>query len=86
MSRFDLGYGDGALSTGASSSGSGAAGAETPTPHTRARLPLAPIAGAFHAFRMATPEQVIEVRESKKVFDEIKAKRTAHIKQCAHRD
>jgi hypothetical protein len=43
-------------------------------------------AAAFHAFRMATPEQVIEVRESKKVFDEIKAKRTAHIKQCAHRD
>jgi hypothetical protein len=35
---------------------------------------------------MATPEQVIEVRESKKAFDEIKAKRTAHIKQCAHPD
>lgn len=34
---------------------------------------------------MATPEQVIEVSESKKAFEEIKAKRTAHIKECAHR-
>ena len=34
---------------------------------------------------MATPEQVIEVRESKKAFEEIKTKRTAHIKQCARR-
>jgi hypothetical protein len=34
---------------------------------------------------IATPEQAIEVRESKKAFEEIKTKRTAHIKQCAHR-
>ena len=34
---------------------------------------------------MATPEQAIEVHESKKAFEEIKTERTAHIKQCAHR-
>ena len=34
---------------------------------------------------IATPEQVIEVRESKKAFEEIKIKRTAHIKKCARR-
>ena len=35
---------------------------------------------------IAIPEQVIEVHESKKAFDKIKAKRTAHMKQCAHCD
>ena len=34
---------------------------------------------------MATAEQAIEMGESKKAFEEIKTKRTAHIKQCAHR-
>jgi hypothetical protein len=33
---------------------------------------------------MATPGQTIEVGESKTAFEEIKTKRTVHIKQCAH--
>jgi hypothetical protein len=36
-----------------------------------------------HLPDLATQEQVIEVHESKKAFQEIKAKRTAHIEQCA---
>jgi hypothetical protein len=35
---------------------------------------------------MATPAQLIEVTESKKDFDEIKAKRTAHFEQHARSD
>jgi hypothetical protein len=35
---------------------------------------------------VATPEQLAELRESKKRFEELKAERSAHIRRCAHRD
>jgi hypothetical protein len=46
---------------------------------------VAPARMAGNQPRIVTPEDLRESRHSHKIFDEIRAKRTAHIKECARR-